>query len=170
MDFCQLDEIYHLIKNDNIEYTLQNYSKEAINSVLRLRFNKSMKIKKKIYSLKEVRQQQKKFSDSVKKRCHYKCVISGETKIIQACHILEYKNCIYGKEEDKFNGILLTNSLHEAFDKNFFIIDSKTCCVKIKKSLKIFDIFKLKDGRYIRELDNPQSRNYLARRNKLIKN
>ena len=170
MEFCQLDRIYHLIKNNNLEYAIQNYSERAVNTVLRLRFNNTAKLKNKVYSRKRIRPTQAKFSESVRKRCNHKCVITGETEIVQACHILEYKDTKLEKDENKFNGILLTNSLHEAFDKHHFIIDSKTCRVKIRKSLKIFDILKLKNGLYIPELNNPRSRNYLRLRNQLIKN
>lgn len=170
MEFCKLDDIYHLIRDGKIDIAKKKYNKSAISCILRLRFNNKVKLKEKKYINTEIRPIQKIFSDKVKKRYNNTCVISGDTNFIDACHLLEFKDSKLENDENEFNGILLTKTLHDAFDKNFFIIEHSTCCVKILKHDKIFNNLNLKNGIYISHLDNPKSKSYLRQRYRLIKN
>lgn len=103
-----------------------------------------------------------------------KCPISKtHFKLCEACHILPYSNA---KKKEKFNvnnGILLSSTLHKAFDRNYFTIDEKTCKTKIiidnitKDEINEQEIKKLiKENKYIKELDNKESKYFLKMRNK----
>ena len=66
-------------------------------------------------------------------------------------------------------------TLHRIYDKNYFKIDENSCRVEIIKqniindNISICDIKRLvKNGKYIPELDNPKSKEYLKIRNKNI--
>ena len=105
-------------------------------------------------------------------------------KLCEAAHILPYSDC--KNKKDKFNvnnGILLSSTMHKAFDRNLFTIDEKTCKVRIleknilklqepkknKIKLEELGLDKIKD-KYIKLLDNTESKEYLKKRNKnLIK-
>ena len=105
------------------------------------------------------------------------CPLTGVNyKLCEAAHILPYSECI--KKKDKFslyNGILLSATMHKAFDRNYFTIDEKTCKVKLLlnnmknddiKNPKEIDLDD-KEGIYIQELDNPESKRFIKERNKL---
>ena len=103
-----------------------------------------------------------------------RCPISDtHYKLCEACHILPYSNA---KKKEKFdidNGILLSSTLHKAFDRNYFTIDEKTCKTKIleeniiKDNLDKDDILNLIDeNKYIEQLDNKKCKLYLKKRNK----
>ena len=108
------------------------------------------------------------------------CPLTGiNYKLCEAAHILPYSEC--KKKKDKFsvnNGILLSATMHKAFDRNYFTIDDKTCKVKIlKKNMEKDEIknpkeinLEDKDGVYIPELDNPESKNFIKERNKFYDN
>ena len=94
--------------------------------------------------------------------------------LCDAAHILPYVKC---SEYDRFNlnnGILLAKHIHRAFDKKYFTFDHITCKVKILyKNVEKNNIYNLetiglenKDGLYIKELDNRESRVYLSMINK----
>ena len=172
MSFANLDKIYHLIKNNDFEKVKNNFFSEEIDCVLRLRFRKEQKhIKNKIYSVVEVRQNQKNFRDKLIENFGGVCALRKtiDYQICQACHLVPYSDCDNNsQQEDKFNGILLCNNLHVAFDKNFFTIDEITCTVKMlvpECDWKKYDIEGI-NGLYIPELDNEISKNYLFKRNK----
>ena len=172
MSFANLDKIYHLIKNNDFEKVKNNFCSEEIECVLRLRFKKEKKnIKDKIYSVVEVRPNQKTFRDKLIIKFNYSCAIRTniDYEICQACHLVPYSECDNTfQKEDEFNGILLCNNLHVAFDKNFFTIDENTCTVKMlvpECYWKKYDIEGI-NGLYIPELDNIISKNYLFKRNK----
>ena len=104
---------------------------------------------------------------------YQKCAISNvHYKLCEACHILPYSQ---SKKKDKFNsnnGILLSSTLHKAFDRNYFTIDEKTCKTKIiKKNLEKDNISEdeiralIKENKYIQELDNNKSKHFLKKRN-----
>ena len=65
---------------------------------------------------------------------------------------------------------------HKAFDRNYFTIDDKTCKVKLLlEKIKNDDIgnpkeldLEDKEGIYIQELDNPESKRFIKERNNLI--
>tara|TARA_B100000787_G_scaffold157429_1_gene134184 strand:- start:206 stop:514 length:309 start_codon:yes stop_codon:yes gene_type:complete len=96
--------------------------------------------------------------------------------ICEAAHILPYSDCIGEEKYDEHNGILLSPNLHKMFDKNYFTIDADTCKLKIlhdnissnNPDLKLLGLDHL-DTMYIKQLDNPISKDFLRRRNKLIK-
>jgi predicted restriction endonuclease len=108
-----------------------------------------------------------------------KCALEDlHPKLCEAAHILPYSDC--KKKKDKYdinNGVLLSSTMHKAFDRNFFTIDEKTCKVKILENklkeiesdfnLADFGLDKIKD-KYIKLLDNEESKKYLAKRNKKL--
>lgn len=108
-----------------------------------------------------------------------KCALEGiHPKLCEAAHILPYSEC--KSKKDKYNvnnGILLSSTMHKAFDRNFFTIDEKTCKVKILEEnilaieenikLKDFGLENLKD-KYIKLLDNEESKKFLEKRNNII--
>ena len=103
-----------------------------------------------------------------------KCPIQKlDYKLCEACHILPYAKC--SDKKDRFNennGILLTPTLHKIFDKNYFTINEESCKIELldknilKDNLLISDIEKIvENGKYIKELDNIKSKEYLRKRN-----
>ena len=88
---------------------------------------------------------------------------------------MSYITLFRNKKKEKFNinnGILLSSTLHKAFDRNYFTIDEKTCKTKIieeniiKDDIEKEEIKKLiKENKYIKELDNKESRIFLKKRN-----
>ena len=116
---------------------------------------------------------QKKFRDKLIER-YYKCPIDNlDYTLCEACHIVPYSESKENQKFDVFNGILLTPTLHRIYDKNYFKIDENSCRVEIiekniiKDNISICDIKRLvKNGKYIPELDNPKSKEYLKIRNK----
>lgn len=121
---------------------------------------------------------QRKFRDDLIKKFK-KCPLDNlNASLCEAAHILPYSNCKNKKEKyDINNGILLSCNMHKAFDRNLFTFDEKTCKVKIlednifkldkTKNLKEFGLEKIKD-KYISELDNKITKDYIKRRNKKI--
>ena len=71
------------------------------------------------------------------------------------------------------NGILLSATLHKAYDRNYFWIDEDTCRIKINyQNLEKDNIKDLKDiglngfeDFYIKEIDNKEGKEYLKKRN-----
>ena len=107
-----------------------------------------------------------------------KCPLDNvNPKLCEAAHILPYSNC--KKKKDKYNpnnGILLSCNMHKAFDSNFFTFDEKTCkLVILEENIKKIDDdcnlenFNLKDleNKYIPQLDNEESKNFLKKRNEI---
>lgn len=108
-----------------------------------------------------------------------KCALEDlHPKLCEAAHILPYSDCKSKKDKyDINNGVLLSSTMHKAFDRNFFTIDEKTCKVKIleNKLKEIESDFNLADfglenvkDKYIKLLDNEESKKYLAKRNKKL--
>ena len=102
-----------------------------------------------------------------------RCPISNtHYKLCEACHILPYSE---SKKKEKFdvnNGILLSSTIHKAFDRKYFTIDENTCKIKIleenikKDNLDKNDIIDLIDeNKYIKNLDNKNCKYYLKKRN-----
>ena len=129
--------------------------------------------------IKRNRQGQRKYRNKLIDKFNI-CPLTGVNyKLCEAAHILPYSEC--NNKKDKFsinNGILLSATMHKAFDRNYFTIDEKTCKVKIlTDNLKNDNIesekeigLEYKEGIYITELDNPESKKYIKLRNNLIKN
>ena len=117
----------------------------------------------------ESKPQQYKFRKLVLNRFNAKCPISGHTDTVDACHILERKNSLELEDiGDGYNGILLSKTLHSAFDKNFFTIDENTCCIKILNPNHTLHNMGLEEGKYIWQLDNEKSKYYLQLRNEVF--
>lgn len=118
---------------------------------------------------------QKRFRDKLIER-YYKCPIDNlDYTLCEACHIVPYSVSKENQKFDVFNGILLTPTLHRIYDKNYFKIDENSCRVQIieeniiNDNISICDIKRLvKNGKYIPELDNPKSKEYLKIRNQDI--
>ena len=111
-----------------------------------------------------------KYRNSVLKRYDNKCPISGHIgDLADACHILERKNSLATFDKnDIYNGILLSKTLHKAFDKKYFTFNEETSKVKIlKPHINLHDIG-LIDGKYIWQLDNEKSKYYLKLRNEVF--
>ena len=129
----------------------------------------------KLIKKKRNRSGQRKFREKLKDKYQDKCPLLGiHGNLCDAAHILPYADC--KKNKDKYNennGILLSATLHKAYDRNYFIIDEKTCQIKILyENLKKEGIEDPKeiglDGLedfYIKELDNQEGKNFLKRRN-----
>jgi len=123
---------------------------------------------------------QRQFREKLIKKFDSKCALLGiNSKLCDAAHIFPYSEC--KKNNDKYNvnnGILLSATLHKAYDRNYFIIDEKTCQIKILyDNLKKDSIEDLKDiglngfeDFYIKELDNKEGKAYLLKRNLSIRN
>ena len=118
---------------------------------------------------------QRRFREKLIER-YYKCPIDNlDYTLCEACHIVPYSESQDNERFDVFNGILLTPTLHKIYDKNYFKIDENSCRVEIieqniiKDNISISDIKRLvKNGKYISELDNPKSKEYLRIRNENI--
>lgn len=118
---------------------------------------------------------QKRFREKLIER-YYKCPIDNlDYTLCEACHIVPYSESQDNERFDVFNGILLTPTLHKIYDKNYFKINENSCRVEIieqniiKDNISISDIKRLvKNGKYISELDNPKSKEYLRIRNENI--
>ena len=114
-------------------------------------------------------QQQNKFRRLVLNRFNNKCPISGHRDTVDACHILERKNSLEFRDKgDLYNGILLSKTLHCAFDKKIFTIDENTCCIKILNPNHTLHNIGLEEGKYIWQLDNEKSKYYLQLRNEVF--
>lgn len=118
---------------------------------------------------------QRRFREKLIER-YYKCPIDNlDYTLCEACHIVPYSESKNNQKFDVFNGILLTPTLHKIYDKNYFKINENSCRVEIieeniiKDNISISDIKRLvKNGKYISELDNPKSKEYLRIRNENI--
>ena len=125
------------------------------------------------------RKDQRKFRDKLIKRYDSKCALLGiHASLCDAAHIFPHCECKTNNEKyDENNGILLSATLHKAYDKDYFWIDENSCEIKINyEKLKQDNIEDLKavglDGfedYYIEELDNKTTREYLKRRNSSIR-
>lgn len=172
-NFYILDKIYQLIKNKDY-HLLSNYNDLEINTVIALRFDSS--IKEAIYIEKNTnnRDNSSIFRTNVAKMYNNRCKLTKmELPGCQACHIYPYANCKF--DEDKktnLNGILLSSTLHDIFDKNYFYIDEVSCCIiiKITEYDELNKLLNQIKGKYIKELDNVNSKKYIKNRNQLYKN
>ena len=142
---------------------------------------------------------QKGFRDKLIKK-YQKCPLDNiNYTLCDAAHILPHSEC--DNKLDAYNvnnGILLSSTMHKAFDRNLFTIDENTCKVKILEEniLKInknnnknnINNINNKDNKdninikinleeygldkikdkYIFTLDNEESKKYLNKRNELI--
>jgi hypothetical protein len=128
--------------------------------------------------IKRNRTGQRKFREDLIKKFE-KCPLDNlHQSLCEAAHILPYSKCKNKKEKyDVNNGILLSCNMHQAFDRNLFTFDEKTCKVKILKdnifkldktiNLKDFGLDKIQD-KYISELDNSKSKEFIKKRNQNI--
>lgn len=170
MEFQMLDQIYNHIKNDRLNNLVQ-FNQLDIDLVLKLRFpNKILETKKQLC---EYRIHGKEFRTHSINRFKV-CAITGiDHNICEAAHILPYCKCSPHEKYDNFNCILLSANMHKSFDKNYFTIDPLTAKIKImfdnlrKDNIDLLAELGLDgiDGMYIKQLDNPVSKNYLERRN-----
>jgi len=121
------------------------------------------------------RKGQRKFREKLIKKFDSKCALLGiDSKLCDAAHIFPYSECKNNKEKyDVNNGILLSATLHKAYDRNYFLIDENTCKIKILyDNLKKDNIDSIKDiglegfeDHYIPELDNIKGKEFLKKRN-----
>ena len=169
-NLSKLDEIYKLLlKKDYIK--LKEYPTESINQVLSMRNLDYIKIDEVIK-----RDKQSIFRNMILKSFNYQCPISlNHQNICEACHILPYSNCKNDIEKyDVYNGILLDRNYHKLFDDNYFYISEIDCKIKINHNIpnEILEKYNLEDieDKYIRELDNINSKIYLDKRNKIYNN
>ena len=133
-----------------------------------------------IFKRNKHRKGQKKFREKLIKRYDSKCALLGiHASLCDAAHIYPYAECKHAQEKyDENNGILLSATLHKAYDKDYFWIDEDTCQIKINyPKLKQDNIENLKavglDGFedfYIEKLDNNLGKEYLKKRNTSIRN
>ena len=167
MSLKTLDEIYNLLLNKDYYKVENNYEKEDIDCVLRLRnFNDNRDIIN--LELKKCRDKQQIFRNSLINK-YNKCPISNLShNICQAAHIVPYSKSNNIEKFDIYNGILLSSNLHIAFDKYYFTIDENTCKTIINYNLinyynETIESLGLKDieNIYIKELDNEKSKYYL---------
>ena len=176
MEYHNFDKIFKHIKSGQYK-KLDNFNKDEINIVLKLKFNGIIPHEVKKYCFTEVRTGQHNFRDSIIKRDNF-CILSNKhSTICQASHILDFKNSDNQEKYDINNGLLLSNDLHKAFDNNFFTFNHDTCRLEIlydiikKKNIDINDLYiKQYEGKYIKQLDNISSKKYLLKRNQLVKN
>ena len=128
---------------------------------------------------KKHRRGQRKFRQKLIKRYDSKCALLGiHASLCDAAHIYPFAECKNSEEKyDEHNGILLSATLHKAYDKNYFWIDEETCQIKINyPQLELDNIQDLKavglngfEDFYIEELDNKIAREYLRKRNLSIR-
>ena len=159
-----------MISNIFSKSVISNYNYNNYNNYNKKLGNNRFKNSK---NKKRSKRGQKRFRDKLIER-YYKCPIDNlDYTLCEACHIVPYSVSKENQKFDVFNGILLTPTLHRIYDKNYFKIDENSCRVKIieeniiNDNISIFDIKRLvKNGKYIPELDNPKSKEYLKIRNK----
>jgi predicted restriction endonuclease len=170
MEFQKLDKIYTYIKNDELDQLI-TFNSQDIDLVIEMRFpNKILETKKRLC---DYRIHSKQFRNKTINKFKV-CAITGIShSICEAAHILPYSKCKDFEKDDEFNSILLSANMHKSFDKNYFTIDSDTCKIKILfdniikdniNSLSSLDIECI-NGKYIQELDNARSKNYIKCRN-----
>ena len=169
MDYRKLDDIYTIIFNSEYD-KLHKYDNDDINIVLKLRFN-GLEIDYNKYANKEIRTHCYKFRNTIINRyihCPLTCINSH---LCEAAHILPYNKCNEFEKYNEHNGILLCPNMHKAYDKHYFIIDDKTCRIKVlydnisdSTNLGLESINNL----YIKQLDNMESKLFLKKRNMLI--
>ena len=124
---------------------------------------------------KKHRRGQQKFRAKLIKKYDSKCALLGiHASLCDAAHIFPYSECKTTEEKyDENNGILLSATLHKAYDKNYFWIDENTCEIKINypqlEKDKITDLRSVGlnglEDFYISKLDNKLGREYLKKRN-----
>lgn len=129
---------------------------------------------------KKNRRGQRKFREKLIKKYDSKCALLGiHSSLCDAAHIYPYSECKNAHEKyDENNGILLSATVHKAYDKNYFYIDEESCKIKINyPKLKQDNIEDLKavglDGFedfYVEKLDNKYGKEYLKKRNSTIRN
>ena len=104
------------------------------------------------------------FRENILKQFNNKCPLSGYPgNLCQACHIYEYKDCDKGQDKySRYNGILLSPNLHLLYDNNYFIINPDNCCIEVLKTIPNSE--QEINGKYIKELDNYDSKEYLRKR------
>ena len=141
-------------------------------SILKKSFNKIIR--------KKHRPGQRKFREKLIKKYDSKCALLGiHASLCDAAHILPYSECKSSQDKyDENNGILLSATLHKAYDKNYFWIDENTCQIKINYSaLKKDNIENLQDiglngfeDFYVSKLDNKYGKEFLKKRNETKRN
>lgn len=124
------------------------------------------------------RKGQRKFREKLIKKFDSKCALLGiDSKLCDAAHIFPFAECKNNKDKyDVNNGILLSATLHKAYDRNYFLIDENSCKIKILyDNLKKDNINSIKDiglegfeDHYIPELDNSEGKEFLKKRNKSL--
>lgn len=125
------------------------------------------------------RKGQKKFREKIIKKYDSKCALLGiHASLCDAAHIFPYTECkTHNEKYDENNGILLSATLHKAYDKDYFWIDEDTFQIKINyPKLELDNIGNLKavgldgfEGFYIEKMDNKNTREYLKLRNSSIR-
>jgi len=143
-------------------------------------FSKPSILKKPLGGIcKKHRRGQRKFREKLIKKYDSKCALLGiHSSLCDAAHIYPYSECKSSEEKyDENNGILLSATLHKAYDKNYFWIDEKSCEIKINyPQLEKDNITDLKavglngfEDFYISKLDNKLGKEYLRKRNLTIR-
>ena len=177
MCFKILDEIFHIISKAKYD-DLCHFDIEDIKIVQKLKFpclkldilNQDMQP---TAYLKDNRSNSTKFRTQLIELYKNCAMTNINNNLCDAAHILPYSECIGTDRYDINNGILLCKNMHAAFDKNYFTIDETTCKVKILYdnfhdiNIDELDLEKNKDT-YIKQLDNPRSKEFLYKRNNKI--
>lgn len=168
MSFIVLDKIYKLLKDKKYDEVKNNYKREDIDCVLRLR-NFEMNIEEIKFELKKCRDKQSIFREKLIKKFKKCPITNNHYDFCEAAHIIPYSDCKNEEKYDINNGILLSAELHKSFDKYYFTIDENTCKIKLNynlietNNLPDFDKNKLLniENLYIKELDNNKTKYYL---------
>ena len=64
------------------------------------------------------------------------CIISGSSEIVcEACHIINYSECLTNDKYNQNNGLLFRRDLHILFDKHKLKIDIETLTVKLSDDI-----------------------------------
>jgi hypothetical protein len=149
-----LDNTTKQNNNINIKTLVDNYILFGYDDVELFEYELNILLKyvykNKIISEKEHRPNQHNFRNNILQLYDNKCIISKYTKPLEAAHILEY--CKY-KDDNIYNGLLLTSSLHKLFDEYRWIINPKTKRVELNGEDSIDEI-KLYENKYIDNLSN----------------
>jgi hypothetical protein len=172
MDFNNLDKIFNLIYESKYD-ELKNFDIKDINIVKKIKFpNYKIDIEP-TTNLKENRINSCYFRNKLIEKFKSCALTNINHNLCDAAHLLPYADCDYNEKSDIKNGILLNKNMHCAFDKNYFIIDEKSCRIKIiyknvnESIIKDLELHKI-NNKYIHKLDNDRSKYFLKKRNKKI--
>jgi len=179
MNFNKLDDIYQLIYQSKYD-ELHKYNKEDVEIVKLLKFP-NLELELDLVSkkcLKDVRINSNHFRKQIITK-YNKCALTDiNSNLCEAAHIIPYNICTDYEKYNENNAILLSCNMHKAFDNNYFTIDETTCKIKILydtiynnniNTINELDLQQIKN-KYIPQLDNNESKQFLQKRNYNIVN